>query len=258
MIDMITNPFYDNFMWLCKKSQRSIKLCAPYIKAAVFTDLFSKKRNGVSVDLITKVNLRDYHSNISDLEAMRQTLKNGGRVFNCSNLHAKIYLFDESRCIITSANLTVSGLKNNAECGLFTDDATIVKSALEFYNSVKIREDVGKITEREIGKISELLQIIQPAPLIEYPRLDLSATTDRSLSAISNSLSGWKKDVFLSLGQFGESFTSTEVSVMAQQLQGRYPRNNNREAKIRQVLQQLRDFGLVEFSSPGVYRKLWV
>jgi len=204
------------------------------------------------------VNLRDYHSNISDLEAIRQTLQNGGRVFNCSNLHAKIYLFDESRCIITSANLTVSGLKNNAECGLLTDDAAIVKPALDFYNSVTKREDVGKITELEIEKISELLQSIPPAQPVEYPRLELSATTDRNLSAISDSLSGWKKYVFLSLGQFGEYFTSTEVSIMAQQLQRRYPRNNNREAKIRQVLQQLRDLGLVEFSSPGVYRKLWV
>ena len=39
------------------------------------------------------------------------------------------------------------------------------------------------------------------------------------------------------------------------QLKARHPRNNNVEAKIRQQLQFLRDKGLIEFISPGVYRK---
>jgi len=258
MIRIITNPFYDDFMLLCAESQKTIKLCAPYVKSEVFTDLLDAKRNSVSIELITKVNLRDYHNKVSDLDAIRQTLLNGGNVFNCSNLHAKVYVFDDSQCVITSANLTSSGFRRNAECGLLTDDAVIVSLSLAFYNSMVVREDVGKITKRKLDEISELLEKIPPVPHIEYPRLELSMSPDRSLSAISDGLSGWKRDVFISLGQFGESFTSIEVSTMAQQLRTKYPHNNNREAKIRQVLQQLRDLGLVEFSSPGVYRKLWV
>ena len=45
---------------------------------------------------------------------------------------------------------------------------------------------------------------------------------------------------------------------IAEQLKEAYPRNHNREAKVRQILQQLRDIGLIEFTSPGIYKRLWV
>lgn len=35
-----------------------------------------------------------------------------------------------------------------------------------------------------------------------------------------------------------------------------FPTNNNRQAKIRQVLQQLRDEGIVEFLGDGQYRRI--
>jgi hypothetical protein len=257
VIEIIANPFYDDFMSLCAEARTSIKLCAPYVKATVMSDLLNVRRNGVVASLVTRISLQDYHSKVSDLEPLHDILKNGGLVFNCSNLHAKVYIFDDRKCIVTSANLTIAGLKRNAECGLLTDDATIVNSALEFYDEVIWGEDVGKITQRIVAEISKLLENISPMPKIKYPQIDLSNYADSNLTAISDRLSGWKKDVFLSLGQFGESFTSAEVNVMAQQLKDRYPQNNNREAKIRQVLQQLRDLGLVEFTSPGIYRKLW-
>ena len=60
------------------------------------------------------------------------------------------------------------------------------------------------------------------------------------------------------LENFKETFTSAEVAVMADRIKSEYPDNHNREAKIRQVLQQLRDLGLIEFTSPGVYKKLWI
>ena len=258
MTEIITNPFYRDFMTLCSEAQTNIKLCAPYVKTDVISDVLKIARVGISVDMITKVNLRDYHSNASDLESVRQALVYGGQVYNCSNLHAKVYIFDARKCVITSANLTKSGLNRNAECGIVTENADIVASALEFYTGIIMREDVGKIDERIVGNIADLLQHLPPVKPITYPCLDIAVAPDDNLLAITNRLTGWKRDVFLSIGQFGESFSSAEVGVMAQQLHVKYPRNNNREAKIRQILQQLRDLGLVEFSSPGVYKKLWI
>ena len=258
MIEIITNPFYETFMELCTKSQQSIRLCAPYIKSDVVADILASKQDGVPIDMITKVNLRDYHSKVSDLEALRFTLLGGGRVYNCSNLHAKAYIFDDKLCVISSANLTIFGLRRNAECGVLTDNARVVNEVLTFYNGVVNRDDVGRISEQNIEEISDLLSRIPPAPPIVYPRMDLSVPSDENLNAISEGLSGWKRNVFLSLGQFDETFTTTEVSILAQQLGEKYPKNNYREAKVRQVLQQLRDLGLIEFTSPGIYKKLWV
>ena len=86
----------------------------------------------------------------------------------------------------------------------------------------------------------------------------MSEASDSNLLAITDNLSEWKRDVFLTLGQFDDEFTTSEITIIAEQLRTHYPRNNNREAKVRQILQQLRDLGLVEFVRPGVYRKLWI
>jgi len=258
MTEIITNPFYETFMELCAKSLDRIRLCAPYIKLNVVLDVLVNKKSRVPVDVITKVNLKDYHSKVSDVDALRNTLLDGGRVYNCSNLHAKAYIFDETLCAISSANLTVSGLRRNAECGVLTDDAGIVNEVLRFYNGIIEREDVGRISEQNLDEISDLLIRIPPVPAIVYPRMDLSEPSDENQNAISEGLSGWKRDVFLLLGQFDETFTTAEVGIIARQLDDKYPRNNYREAKVRQVLQQLRDLGLIEFTSPGVYKKLWI
>ncbi|MCL2285294.1 MAG: phospholipase D-like domain-containing protein [Firmicutes bacterium] len=258
MTKLITNKFYNSMISLCESSEKSIKLCAPYIKNEIMEDIIRVKQKNTSFDIITKVNLRDFHVKASDLDAIQQIITTGGNAFNCSNLHAKLYIFDDSQCIVTSANLTSNGLKNNMECGVITNDAGIVSSALGYYDYIIAREDVTKITERIIREMASLLKRLPPVPRVQYPSPDLSVIPDKNVLAITQGLSGWKKDVFILLGSFDEIFTSSEVRLMAHQLQMKYPRNNNREAKVRQILQQLRDLGLVEFSEPGVYRKLWV
>jgi len=258
MNDFITNPYYDNFMEQCSNASESIKLSAPFVKSDVVADVLGNKQPDTSISLITKINLRDYHSRVSDIESLQQTLLHGGHIYNCSNLHAKIYIFDDRDCIISSANLTQSGQRRNAECGVLTNDTGVVNEVLRFYNGIIEREDVGKITVRNVEEISDLLTRIPPVPQIVYPRMDLSEPSDENLYAICEGLTGWKRDVFLSLGQFGETFTTAEVSSIAQQLGDKYPHNNFREAKVRQILQQLRDLGLIEFTSPGIYQKLWI
>ncbi len=254
---IIEKPFYEDFIALCATARESIKLCAPYVKADVISSILEASQPGVSVELITKVNLRDFHSKVSDVGSLQQILSRGGHVYNCSNLHAKAYIFDDRQCIVTSANLTNSGLSKNVECGLLSKDLGITRSVLEFYSGIIAREDVGIITSQIITQINRLLTSIPQPPPVEYPHLDLHTLPSTTIPAISTGLSGWKRDVFLQLGQFGETFTSEEVRIMAQQLHPQHPNNHNREAKIRQTLQQLRDLGLVEFVSPGVYKKLW-
>ena len=41
-------------------------------------------------------------------------------------------------------------------------------------------------------------------------------------------------------------------------LKNKHSNNNNIEAKIRQVLQQLRDMGFIKFVEKGKYKKLWI
>lgn len=70
-------------------------------------------------------NLRDFLSKASDIEAVEWLLERGAEVRLASNLHAKIYMADRSRAIVTSANLTQPGLgldHGNVEVGILVEE----------------------------------------------------------------------------------------------------------------------------------------
>jgi type II restriction enzyme len=55
----------------------------------------------------------------------------------------------------------------------------------------------------------------------------------------------------------GVSFTLREVYTVSRHLQRRHPGNGHLEAKIRQILQELRDDGIIQFvDDRGTYRRL--
>jgi len=258
MIEVISKPFYSEFINACKNSRTNIKLCAPFVKKDIIADIINIKRKEIALSLITKIDLKSFHNQVSDIDALKQTLSAKGRVYNCSNLHAKIYIFDDRFCFITSANLTALGLMQNEECGIYTDETNIVENAVSTYTRIKKRDDVGRILVKNIDEITSLLSKIPLIPKTTYPTLVLPKNGSEDLQKIANGLQGWKRSVFLALGEFSDIITSHDVGNMAEMLKSKYPSNNYREAKIRQVLQQLRDIGLVEFVSPGIYKKLWI
>lgn len=104
--------------------------------------------------------------------------------------------------------------------------------------------------------------MLETIPLVNEtssPYYDLSTTYNSDINGIVETLSGWQQHVFILLNTLQKNeFSTQEVKFIADQLKTIYPKNNNRQAKIRQILQQLRDLGLVEFTSPGNYRILWV
>jgi len=258
MIKVTTQPIYDEFFQMCADARHNIMLCAPFVKREIVDDIFSVTDRRLSMQLITNINLQSFHRRASDLGAV-EIFASNGVVYNCTTLHAKLYIFDNKKCLITSANLTTSGFRKNLECSMLTDDLDLVDSSVYEYNSIIKDNRVGKITPQSISDIGKILEKIPPVQKIVYPQFDLSATYEADINSISKSLTGWRQSVFIILNSMQEDiFSSQEVKFIAEQLKEAYPENNNREAKVRQILQQLRDTGLIEFTSPGIYRRLWV
>lgn len=67
---------------------------------------------------------------------------------------------------------------------------------------------------------------------------------------------GWVADVLACVEKLYSTFTLENVYSFEKDLATKHPKNLHVRAKIRQQLQVLRDLGLVEFVSPGVYRRL--
>jgi type II restriction enzyme len=54
-----------------------------------------------------------------------------------------------------------------------------------------------------------------------------------------------------------EKFKIDDLYKYEEEFQKKHPNNNNIRPKLRQILQLLRDKGLIKFEEPGCYKKLF-
>jgi hypothetical protein len=84
-------------------------------------------------EVITRYDLAAFARRVSDTSALRTLIAAGARVRGVRAVHAKVYLFGTGGAIVTSANLTESGLRSNHEFGLVSSEAAITASALRYF-----------------------------------------------------------------------------------------------------------------------------
>ena len=76
----------------------------------------------------------------------------------------------------------------------------------------------------------------------------------RKLAEVPPAVRGWTLDVLSTIRKLGTvRFSLQDLYQLETYLQRIHPRNQNVRPKIRQQLQVLRDLGLIEFTSPGIY-----
>jgi len=217
--------------------------------------------------------LRSFEAGASDLGAFDLLFDRGATVRHRNRLHAKLYIFDTEQAIVTSGNLTPSGLSRNVECGVALRDPGLVERIADEFDSLfSARRQTSPVTSEIMTDARAILE--------QIPRRDRSA--DRRLTAASRrllerepesesrvfqsgsetvlaGLTGWKREVFRLLDQpeLPERFALEDAYRFESVLARKFPQNANVKPKIRQTLQYLRDLGLLEFTGRGEYRKLW-
>jgi len=262
-MQVLNKPMYNIFMEMVIQSNHSIQICSPFIKKEIVSDLYQNKKESVRISVVTNINLKSICKKSTDIEALTQIIEQRDPLYNFQRLHAKFYIFDKQRLVITSANLTPSGMKRNYEYGLLVSDTSIVEQACSDFESLCTDESSGRITSEHISKISDIIQSIPKPEEVKIPRLvldyvDTEDVFEDDVLVISKKLTGWKKSLFDVLNDFEKSvFTTTDFKHFITVLGMKYPDNNNIDAKIRQQLQELRDLGLIKFVDRGIYKKLW-
>ena len=111
-----------------------LRIICPFIKLGALESLLTHQPSKVQV--ITRFNLADFAEGVSDVAALRKLLDCGANVRGVRNLHAKLYIFGESRAMITSANLTSAALDRNHEFGLITEEASTISKCLAYFDSL--------------------------------------------------------------------------------------------------------------------------
>ena len=137
----IQPPWENYFFSKVQASKKSLFISSPYIKypvAALLCEILQSKHNpNVSVEILTRVRIQDLIDGASDLEAFEKLLQLAEvpglevTVKCISNLHAKVYIFDENSAIVTSSNLTPSGLKSNVEYGIEITEQIAIQQILD-------------------------------------------------------------------------------------------------------------------------------
>lgn len=260
LVNILNDAIYDKFMNLVENTEKEIKLCAPFIKTSIVNDIYTYKKRNVNITTITNVKLMSFYRKVLDIEVLSKILYSNGKVYNYPMLHAKIYIFDDNKLIVTSANLTEAGLKKNKEYGIISDDRILINTANTDFINMCNDDITGKLKLSNLDDIQRLIDSVPREIKVEMPSYELENDEVYSYDIIKSSpnLFGWKKDIFDIVIKFSDNhFTLNDFGVYIYDLKQLHPLNNNIEAKVRQVLQQLRDLGLIKFEGNGNYMRLF-
>ncbi len=236
-------------------------VASPYVNDAV-VGLTGLTPAGVAKTLVTKTDLRDFRVGASNVDSLRTLAQKGVKVRSLHNLHAKVYVFDETTALVTSANATFGGMRRNWECGLAMEDRQSVRDLADL-----VLGGFGSETPPRAISLAELNRLRSALPYIDVslPKLpvdnslaDEPPTFEAVFSVpykeqLLDQFSGWLRLTLRGVLEMpGSGFGMQQLFAVCQPIASvEYPNNHNVEAKLRQQLQFLRDRGFVEFISPG-------
>ena len=193
-MQFIQPPWENYFFSKVRAVERSLFISSPYIKYPVagllYEVLRSKQNPNVSVQILTRIRVQDLIEGASDLEAFEKLLQladvSGLKVtVKClSNLHAKVYIFDENSAIVTSSNLTPSGLKSNVEYGIEVAEQGVIQHVLDDMHTYW--DDAEILTVEMVEHVAARLETtesvvtVDPLPREKKPPISIPRIGKRS------------------------------------------------------------------------------
>lgn len=250
-MQVIKTNLKEIFIELVKNSKEKIYLSSPFIKENIAKLIVENKKDWVDCKILTKFTLPNIRSWWLDLESIQYFTWKDFSVKNISNLHAKIFIFDNN-IIITSANLTNWWFFKNLEYWvLFQNNSEIEKDFLNFY----FDKNHNLVEEKHILKIKE---IISKLPKIDKKEENLSLDENdiflEDISLVKKSLSKWNLLTYECINKIWKNiFKTKDIYKYENLFKWKTPKNT-----IRRNLQELRDNWLLEFIEKWVYKKLWL
>ena len=172
----IQPPWENYFFSKVHAAEKSLFISSPYIKypvASLLCEILQLRQNpNVSVQILTRIRIQDLIDGASDLEAFEKLLQlaevSGLKVaVKCiSNLHAKVYIFDENSAIVTSSNLTPSGLKSNVEYGIEVTEQAVIRRIFDDMHAYWSAAET--LTVEMIEQVAERLEATESVVTVDH------------------------------------------------------------------------------------------
>ncbi len=131
-IELVKSPWIRQLKELAGSARHRMTTVAPYITSGGWNTVLKalSDPNAVDIRVCTSLNARAVSDGYLDLDVLAEACSSLPRFVlrHIPRLHAKVYVADSSRAIVTSGNLTMGSLKRNNECGVGISDATSVET----------------------------------------------------------------------------------------------------------------------------------
>ena len=169
MTQLLRSPWASHFDALLAEASSSLVLCAPFIGRGPCKRVQARTAELASpafqLTVLTDLSRDNILSGVTDVFALADVAKAWPTVAIrfLPSLHAKVYIADNRRAIVTSGNLTDSGLFRNFEYGVLFTDAdevqTITRDVLE-YGALGSPIDKGQLEVlcTVVGELREMRQ----------------------------------------------------------------------------------------------------
>jgi phosphatidylserine/phosphatidylglycerophosphate/cardiolipin synthase-like enzyme len=252
------NPIADELLERIRGAKSEVVLVSPYIKDEILQRCLEASQSSVQCRVLTSLRLDSYLSGALDIKTLRHHIDSPGfTAHSVGRLHAKVFITDSSFCYIGSNNLTNNGLYRNVEMGVVIEELDEVEQVKQTIRGIESAETTFAVTAKLLDELSafERPKQLRKSLATEEVVEPLSQT---QLTKVAAQLGGWKGEVLSMLqGNFTGDFTLSEVYAFEAQFKALHPENNKIQDKLRQVLQQLRDLGLITFLGNGRYAVNW-
>lgn len=133
-VEFFTSPWSSSFYNLINSVQSELLIASPFISkrpVEQIVEIVQSKQSShcVSISILTNLAVNNLLSGSLDITALVYLVETipGSTVTYLPNLHAKIYIADTKAAVVTSANLTNSGMAGNYEYGVLLQDPSLVR-----------------------------------------------------------------------------------------------------------------------------------
>lgn len=169
-IDVLGSDWHAVLRATLAQTRESLFICSPYvtvegcelIKNSLSPSFNRNGRLAVLSDL-SPINLIQAATDPRALNSLLRAFERSV-LTHLPRVHAKVFVFDRSYAVVTSANLTAGGLFRNYECGLRVTDGAVVSRLYD-----------------ELASLASLGAVVSPLQLSRY--CDLAEQVQREVSA---------------------------------------------------------------------------
>jgi len=167
-MDLIRSPWSQSFDMLIQAAQDRLDICSPYIGREPIERLMRKQTESIptgkcAVSLLVDRSRDNLLSRATDAAAIAALMESCQHVNvrHLPGMHAKAYVADDAVAVVTSANMTRSGLSRNFELGVsIYDRPTVIAVREQIADYGKLGVDVPLDEMQNLAKASIDLHIL--------------------------------------------------------------------------------------------------